>query len=183
MQPRSQKRDLGHPRKLAAWWNGEMTTDTQAVTVREFEAGDEDAFRRLNEEWIVRYFRLEEKDHEVFANPQEKIIDRGGRIFFAVHGGEPIGVCALVIIGPDEFEVAKMGVTAAAQGLGAGRKVLERCIAAAREMGAKRLYVVTNHVLTAAIHLYETVGFQHLPKEKVTPSPYERADVFMEMWL
>ena len=156
---------------------------SEEVTVREFVPGDEDAFRRLNEEWIVRYFKLEEKDHEAFANPKEKIIDHGGRIFFAVRSGKPIGVCALVTIGPGEFEVAKMGVTASTQGLGAGRKVLERCIEAARETGAKRLYLATNHTLTPAIHLYESVGFKHLPPERVTPSPYERADVFMEIWL
>jgi len=156
---------------------------SEEVTVREFVPGDEDAFRRLNEEWIVRYFKLEEKDHEAFANPKEKIIDHGGRIFFAVRSGKPIGVCALVTIGPGEFEVAKMGVTASAQGLGAGRKVLQACVNAGRAMGAKRLYLATNHTLTPAIHLYESVGFRHLPPERVTPSPYARADVFMEMWL
>ena len=160
-----------------------MTAANAEVTVREFLPGDEDAFRRLNEEWIVRYFRLEEKDHEAFASPQEKIIDHGGRIFFAIYRGEPIGVCALVAKGPGEFEVAKMGVTASAQGLGAGRKVLQACVNAGRAMGAKRLYLATNHTLTPAIHLYESVGFKHLPPERVTPSPYARADVFMEMLL
>ncbi len=33
------------------------------VVIRPFQAGDEIAFRQLNEEWITRYFRLEEKDH------------------------------------------------------------------------------------------------------------------------
>jgi N-acetylglutamate synthase-like GNAT family acetyltransferase len=160
-----------------------MTANRAEVTVREFVSGDENAFRRLNEEWIVRYFKLEEKDLEAFANPQEKIIDTGGRIFFAVRGGEPIGVCALVTIAPGEFEVAKMGVTASAQGLGAGRMVLDSCVNAARQMGARRLYLETNHALTPAIHLYEAVGFQHLPKDRLTPSPYARSDVFMEMWL
>ena len=45
------------------------------------------------------------------------------------------------------------------------------------------LYLETNHVLTPAIHLYEAVGFRNLPQERVTPSPYARADVFMEMVL
>ncbi len=29
------------------------------ITMREFRAGDEDAFWRLNEEWITRYFELQ----------------------------------------------------------------------------------------------------------------------------
>jgi len=54
---------------------------------------------------------------------------------------------------------------------------------AARAMGAKRLYLETNHVLGPAIHLYEALGFTHVPAERLTPSPYARADVFLEMWL
>jgi putative acetyltransferase len=45
------------------------------------------------------------------------------------------------------------------------------------------LYLETNHALTPAIHLYEDVGFRHIPKERVKPSLYERTEVFMEMVL
>jgi GNAT superfamily N-acetyltransferase len=53
----------------------------------------------------------------------------------------------------------------------------------ARSNGAKRLYLETSKKLPNAIHLYETVGFCHLPPERVKPSPYARAEVFMEMLL
>ncbi len=156
---------------------------SDAVTVCEFQPGDEAAFRRLNEEWITRYFKLEPKDLQAFENPRETILDKGGRIFFAVRDEEPVGVCALVALRPGEFEIAKMGVTASAQGLGVGRVVLQSCIDAALAMGAKRLYLETNHTLLPAIHLYEAAGFTHLPKERVVASAYARADVFMEMVL
>ena len=156
---------------------------SDAVTVREFVAGDEAAFRRLNEEWITRYFKLEQKDEAAFANPRETILDKGGRIFFAVRDGEPVGVCALVALRPGEFEVAKMGVTASAQGLGIGRLLMERVVAAGRALGATRLALDTHHSLTPAIRLYESVGFRRVAEEKLMPSPYERADVFMEMVL
>ncbi len=152
----------------------------EAVVVREFEDGDEAAFRRLNEEWITRYFKIEPKDEESFADPRRKILEKGGRIFFAVRDGKVLGCCALVAMGPGEFEVAKMAVTASAQGLGIGRLLMESVVEAGRVVGAKRLYLETHHSLTPAIRLYERAGFQHLPKERVTPSPYERADVFME---
>jgi putative acetyltransferase len=74
-------------------------------------------------------------------------------------------VCALVALRPGEFDEGMM------------------CLDAARAMGAKRLYLETNHALLPAIHLYQAVGFTHLPKERVVASPYARADVFMEMWL
>jgi GNAT superfamily N-acetyltransferase len=155
----------------------------EAIEIREFRPGDEEAFRRLNEEWIVRYFALEAKDVEALSKPRETILGRGGRILFAVRRGEPVGCCALVATGHGEFEVAKMAVTEAAQGLGIGRRLLEATVDAAREGGAARLFLETNHVLTTAIRLYESVGFQHLPAERRKASPYARSDVQMELIL
>jgi putative acetyltransferase len=94
-----------------------------------------------------------------------------------------LGCCALVRIGPGEFEVSKMGVTEAAQGRGVGRALLTHVVQAAREAGATRLYLETNHALTAAIHLYEAIGFRPVPAARRIPSPYDRADVFLEMYL
>jgi putative acetyltransferase len=156
---------------------------TDEIVVREFEAGDEAAFRRLNEEWITKYFKIEAKDEEAFDDPQGKILKKGGRIFFAVKDGEALGCCALVAMGPGEFEVSKMAVTASAQGLGIGRLLIERVVEAGRTSGAKRLYLDSHHSLTAAIRLYERAGFQRLPEERVVASQYGRADVFMEVWL
>jgi putative acetyltransferase len=153
------------------------------VTVREFVEGDEAAFRALNEEWIVRYFKIEPKDVYALEHPRETILDKGGRIFFAVRNGEAIGCCALLAIAPGEFEVGKMAVTPSARGLGVGRLVMEAAIAAARAAGAKRLYLETNHMLTPAISLYEASGFQRIPEERKVKSPYERSDVAMEMFL
>lgn len=157
------------------------------MRVREFVAGDEAAFRRLNEEWITRYFKLEPKDEVAFANPRETILEKGGRIYFAVRAGgdgeEVLGCCALVAMGPGEFEVSKMAVAGSAQGQGVGRFQLEAVIAEARRLGVKRLYLDTSKKLASAIHLYESTGFTHVPEERLVPSPYARADVFMEMWL
>jgi len=159
------------------------------VIIREFQSGDEAAFRQLNEEWITHYFTLEAKDRKSFDDPQKTILAPGGRIFFAIADGRHLGCCALLRIGPAdagaehaaEYEVAKMAVTPHAQGSGVGRKLLQATVDAARLAGAVRLYLETNHTLTPAIHLYESIGFKHLPPERITPSPYQRADVFMEM--
>jgi putative acetyltransferase len=83
----------------------------------------------------------------------------------------------------DEFEVAKMAVTSACQGTGIGRKLLQATIEAGRSAGARRLYLETNRRLRTAIRLYESVGFQHLPTDRIVPSPYARANVFMELVL
>jgi GNAT superfamily N-acetyltransferase len=150
------------------------------VIVREFQPGDADAFFELNREWIQRYFWLEPADLEVLWHPQTAILDTGGRIFMAVRNGVCIGCCALIAIGPGEYELAKMAVTPAERRGGIGRRLIAAAIAKAERIGATRLYLETNHTLTGAILLYESMGFQHLPPSRVKPSHYSRADVYME---
>src|SRR3954447_18009637 len=133
------------------------------LLIREFQDGDEADFRRLNEEWIVRYFTLERKDGQSLSDPRGTIVDRGGRLFFAVQDGRTVGCCALVALAPDEFEIAKMAVTASAQGNGIGKRLLMHVIESARVTGAKRLFLETNHTMVPAVRLYESVGFRHMP--------------------
>jgi GNAT superfamily N-acetyltransferase len=153
------------------------------VQIREFLPGGEAAFRRLNAGWITRHFRLEPKDHEALADPQTGILARGGRIFLAAIDGEIVGCCALLRRGADEFEVAKMAVADAHQRRGIGRRLLEAAIEAARAAGGRRLYLETNHILKPAIRLYESAGFRRLGSGGLIPSPYRRADVYMELML
>lgn len=161
----------------------EQSVSLSEVTIREFRPGDEVSFRSLNEEWIARYFRIEPKEAEILADPKKMILDPGGRILFATLRDQCLGCCALRRISDTEFEVAKMAVTPACQGAGIGRKLLMAVIKTARILGAKRLYLETNHTLTPAIRMYESVGFTHIPPERRTPSPYQRADVYMEFYL
>ena len=151
------------------------------LILRDFRPGDEIPFRRLNEEWITRLFKLEPSDLAVFEDPQTYILDKGGRLFFAELDGELVGCCGLLPIAPGEYEVVKMAVSERAQGKGIGRAVLQHTIDQAFAMGATRLYLESNRALAPALHLYEAVGFQHLPTERVVPSPDARANVFMEL--
>ena len=153
------------------------------MLISEFQPGDESAFRALNVEWIERYFRIEPPDEAVLSNPQSAILDRGGRIFFAILNETPIGCCALIHLHEGEFEVAKMAVSPSAQGQGIGRALLTAVIEAARQSGVRRLSLETNRVLTPAIRLYESCGFTHIPADRLHPSPYARSDVAMELLL
>lgn len=153
------------------------------LAIREFRPGDDADFRRLNEEWIVRYFAVEPKEKALLADPRGMILDLGGRIFLAVLDGQTVGCCALLAIAKGEFEVAKMAVTESRRRAGIGRRLLERVIEEARASGAHRLYLETNQKLINAIRLYESMGFGHLPPERIVPSAYARADVYMELFL
>ena len=46
------------------------------------------------------------------------------------------------------------------RGLGLGRKLLQRTIEKARNLGYLRVYLETARVLKQAVHLYEAFGFQ-----------------------
>jgi GNAT superfamily N-acetyltransferase len=161
----------------------EQSLPVAKIGIRHFQAGDADAFRRLNEEWITRYFRIEPKEELVLADPQKVILDSGGRIFFATAGERCIGCCGLIRLNEKEFEVAKMAVEPSYQGAGIGRRLLQAVIEEARRAGAHRLYLETNHVLTPAIRLYESLGFKHIDPSRIIPSAYARADVYMELLL
>jgi GNAT superfamily N-acetyltransferase len=156
-------------------------TPISEVTIREFLPGDEDAFYKLSEEWIARYFYIEPKDEKTLRDPQRTILDVGGKIYFATVGERCVGCCALLPMSNNEFEIAKVAVTESYQERGIGRKLMVAAIEAGRNAGARRLYLECNHTLTSAMRLYLAVGFKHLPPDRVTPSPYERSDVYMEM--
>jgi putative acetyltransferase len=156
---------------------------TSDIEFRLFQPGDAEAFRELNEAWIARYFRLEEQDHIQLRDPEANILRSGGQIVMAVAGEERIGCCALVFVKPGVFEVAKMAVSERYHGHGIGRKLLEYTIEQGKLLGAHTLELASNTKLANAVHLYESVGFRHLPPERVEPSPYARANVFMEMHL
>ena len=76
-----------------------------------------------------------------------------------------------------------MAVTESHRRAGIGRRLLEKAVEEARASGAHRLYLETNRKLVNAIRLYESLGFRHLPPQRITPSPYARADVYMELYL
>jgi putative acetyltransferase len=155
------------------------------IEIREFQPGDQAAFQALNEAWITAYFTLEEKDHAILGDPQTHILDHGGHIYFAIDANtrEIVGCCALETMENNCFEVVKMAVAGNLRGQGIGRKLLRAVIEAARALGARRLYIETNHTLKNAIALYRSEGFEHLRPEDVKPTPYVRADVFMERYL
>lgn len=154
---------------------------SQEVTIRPFRTGDESGFRILNEQWIERYFKLESKDQSTFADPQSSIIEQGGEILIATLQGHSVGCCALVRMGESEYEIAKMAVSPDHQGRGIGRLMLSAVVTEAQRLGASKLYLETNQILKPAIALYESMGFKHIDPSRVVPSPYTRADVYMEL--
>lgn len=154
------------------------------IAIRSLRSGDDaTAFRTLNEEWITTYFVLEEKDKETLGDPENTILRKGGHILIGYAGSEPVGCVALVPMGDGVFELSKMAVARHLRGRGIGRQLLGHAIELATNIGATSLFLGTNTKLPSAIHLYESVGFEHVPPESLPPNPYVRADVFMRLAL
>ena len=165
-------------------YDGDAGTLPAAVEIRPFRATeDSEAFRILNEEWITKHFVMEDKDREVLNDPQNTILGKGGHIFIACIGSDAVGCIALIPMGGDVYEVSKMAVSPQLRGLGIGRKLLEQTLTKAKAIGAKSLFLGSSTKLKNAVHLYESIGFQHVPPEEIPTMPYTRADVFMEMRL
>ena len=89
-----------------------------------------------------------------------------------------VGSAALIKESPVQFELAKMTVAPDYRGKGISNILIETCINKAKEMGAKRLYLVSNSQLTTAVSLYEKYGFKHIA---VVDAHYVTADVMMEL--
>lgn len=116
-------------------------------------------FIRLNEDWIGKYFVLEESDHRLARNPFQ-IVENGGHILCLVQGDRVLGVCALVRESDEEFQLARLAVDPQEQGQGLGELLVRTVIHKAQERGASTLYLLTNTTLEAAYGLYQKLGFQ-----------------------
>jgi DNA-binding MarR family transcriptional regulator/ribosomal protein S18 acetylase RimI-like enzyme len=148
-----------------------------SVTIIPFEPRYGPDFKRLNLEWLTKYFTVEPIDEAVLSRPAA-ILRKGGFILFARLGKRIIGTCALLKQGASRFELSKMAVTESYQGLGIGRRLLEAAIRTFATRAKGELFLETSSALAAAIKLYESVGFVHAERP-TGPSHYERADVYM----
>lgn len=155
----------------------DLVLPDEAIDIIAFRPGDGPVFKVLNEEWLNKYFTVEPADTVMLGDPQAEIIDRGGSIFFIRLQGSIVGTAALIKLDDTAFELAKMAVTASAQGRGLGKRLLEHAIAYAEREGARKLVLYTSRKLLPALHLYHRHGFVEVPLDH---SGYERAEVKME---
>jgi DNA-binding MarR family transcriptional regulator/N-acetylglutamate synthase-like GNAT family acetyltransferase len=171
---------LTHKSLLRRVQDARRTREGNRVSVIDYTPEYQQAFRRLNEQWITTYFKMEETDYKSLDHPQEYILDKGGHIFIALYDSMPVGACALIPMDATTFELAKMAVAPEMQGRHIGWTLGQAVFEKARALGATKLYLESNTILKPAIQLYHKLGFQ-----KITgvPSPYERCNIQMEAML
>ena len=114
----------------------------------------------------------------MLSQPEAEILEPGGAIFYAHLGDTVIGTCALNCESAGNYELTKMAVDQAHQGLGVGRLLMEAAIDEFKRRKGALLFLETSTKLGPALRLYESVGFQYQKALKPN-SHYARADVYM----
>ena len=98
-------------------------------------------------------YQLFQKSKAVyFVAEMNGLLVGGGGIFPSE--GLPKNTCELV----------KMYLLPQARGLGIGKRLIDKCLAAAKEEGFKNIYLETMPELKQALLVYEKFGFQYLDK-------------------
>jgi GNAT superfamily N-acetyltransferase len=137
-------------------------------------------FKQLNLEWLDHYKLTESHDLMILDDPEGTILNKGGFIWMAEADGKIVGSAGLMKEQEGVYELVKMSVTADYRGKGISKLLIDKCLAKAREIGANKLTLYSNHQLERAIGLYEKYGFCHVA---LVNSPLETADVRMELIL
>ena len=150
------------------------------IVIINFEPHLSQHVKTLNYEWLSKYFVVESTDEEALGNPQKYIIDKGGYIYFVTLNNEIVGTASLLKVTDTEFELGKMAITNAVQGLGLGKILLKHCIEEAALKNAKSVTLYSNTILENAIHLYRKYGFKEVP---LLASNYKRSNIKMELKL
>ena len=155
-----------------------------AVKVLEYTPELAKHFKTINSEWIDDMFVMEDSDLEILNNPQEIVIEQGGKIYFALLPKlGVVGTCALLKKDQASFELTKMGVLKKARGEKIGETLLEHVVEQAKKMEVKNLYLLTNKICVPAIHLYLKAGFKHDEETmRNYGSKYDRCDIAMRYY-
>ena len=137
-------------------------------------------FEKFNRDWIEEHYDLEPLDLFVLQKPQEALLNPGGAILMALYDGKVAGTVALRKIDGLTFEFTKMAVDAAFRRKGIAEALSYASFEKAKKLGAKTVILYSNTLQSAAIKLYEKLGFKHLPVEQ---GVYKRANVKMSIEL
>lgn len=144
------------------------------INVIRYNSLYKDDFKRLNYEWIEKYFKVEPIDEQLLSNPESEVLDKGGVIFIAVEEGKAIGTACILKIDKQSCEIGKMAVFSAAQGRGVGRLLMNSCLEECKVLGFNTVILYTNEQLIPANKMYQSFGFVEVPN---LDSYYERGGV------
>lgn len=104
-----------------------------------------------------------------------------GMMRLVLKGGAPVGCGTVQTLAPGDAEIKRVWIAPAAQGTGAGRRLMERLVQDCRDLGFRRILMDTGRALTAAQALYDRMGFVRRGPYREMPEEVARRLVFYEM--
>lgn len=149
------------------------------ITIIDYLPEHQPYFEKFNRAWIEKYFWMEERDIYVLQHPGEAVLNDGGAILMATCNGEMAGTVALKKVDVDVFEFTKMAVDEAFRRRGIAELLSYASFDKAKELGATKVILYSNRVLSPAITMYRKLGFIEVPVEK--DCVYKRSDIKMEI--
>ena len=124
---------------------------------------DQRHFETLNRAWIEKYSEMEPIYEMVLGTPEQYILSKGREILMAVSGDMVVGTVALRKVDAHTYEFTKMAVEEPYHGVGIGRILALEAIRVGAPKNATRLILYSSSRLSAALALYEKLGFSHIP--------------------
>ncbi|MBO1518943.1 GNAT family N-acetyltransferase [Oceanisphaera pacifica] len=119
-------------------------------------------------------------DPEVACMSEHYLLENRSRYIVALVNDQPVGGAGIAPFQPgsDTCELKKLFLLPQYRGLGIGVALTKACLAFAQQQGYQHCYLDTLANMTAAIRLYESVGFTHLT-QPIAGSIHGGCDVWM----
>ena len=141
----------------------------QQPVIRHIEPGDNKALATIIRKSLEE-FKANKPGTVYFDNTTDHLAAvftvKGSIYFVAELDGEIIGgggIYPTANLDEGTCELVKLYLSPKGRGKGVGKLLMEQCIAAAKELGYKKIYLETMPELTIAIPMYEKYGFTYLP--------------------
>ena len=150
--------------------------------IRRVEARDREAVARELAAYLAHIgedFDAEGLDHDIAHWDVEYDGTAGVLLVVESPAGEVVGTAGVRRLEPRVGEIKRMWVRPSSQGLGLGRRLIDRCLDEARALGFRVIRLDTERRMEAALHLYRSRGFTEIPDYNGN----ERAQVWMELKL
>jgi DNA-binding MarR family transcriptional regulator/GNAT superfamily N-acetyltransferase len=162
---------IGAMRRIQILLGGEPTRLKPAVLYRTHQSGDIGWVIREHGLLYSREYGWDETFEAFVAEIAAKFVmnfnPKRERCWIAEMDGANVGAVFLVKH-PEQEDVAKLRlliVSAAARGMGIGRRLVEECTRFARQAGYRKITLWTNSVLHAARKLYVEEGYRLVQEE------------------